>query len=91
MRNKTYEISKISDFLKIPSDRIEDCMAELAQHLKAVKSSFEMIDIDPSHGMSKLVWTDDGKEDLNIKISCEDSNEPPLQIQVIKNKSDDHE
>ena len=36
-----YRIETLGDFLKIPADRIEECMKELACHLTAMRMTIE--------------------------------------------------
>lgn len=43
---KTYEIRTLSDFFKVPNDRIEDCLKEFAVGLEFLKANHELMGLE---------------------------------------------
>ena len=43
---KTYEIKTLSDFLKVPTDRIGDCLKEFAVSLEFLKANHELMGLE---------------------------------------------
>lgn len=73
---KEYKLAKIEDFLKLPADRIHDCMAELADHFCNLKLSMELMSLTPDlMGLDKMVWVDDGGKYVKTTINFEGSDE----------------
>ncbi|MGO2354041.1 MAG: hypothetical protein ACTH58_04835 [Marinomonas foliarum] len=74
-----YKIEKIDDILKIPSDRQVVFFKELAEHIKNITESRELIaqllpegeSIDEIMKMGSMTWIDDGEQyiETNIRIS----------------------
>ena len=68
MTNK-YKIETIEDFLKVPEDRLNDCLEdfktfiEMIRFMKEVGNGVEMI--------NHFVWIDDNKKDHNMNIQDE--------------------
>ena len=60
---KTYEIRTLSDFLKVPNDRIEDCLKEFAVSLEFLKANHELMGLENGQ-MEFFNWTDDGKKNI---------------------------
>ena len=76
-----YKIESIGDFLKIPSDRIHDCLNEMANHMSEFKAGLEALGIEPTGAEIKtFTWEDDGKNDLNITLNCEDGRSTTVKI-----------
>lgn len=70
---KQYRIETLGDFLKIPADRIEECMKELACHLTAMRMTIDNFGLEPQgNEVKSFTWEDDGKQDLEIKASVGD-------------------
>lgn len=70
---KQYRIESLGDFLKLPADRIEDCMRELTGHLLAMRMTLDSFDLEPlGNEVKSFTWDDDGKQDLEIKASVGD-------------------
>ena len=68
--SKQYRIETLGDFLKIPADRIEECMEELACHLTAMRMTIDDFGLEPQgNEVKSYTWVDGGKQDLEIKIS----------------------
>lgn len=70
MKNKqfpTYEVKTLSDFLKIPPDRLDACLEEFktalekAWVLKARKPMGVLL-------FESFKWIDDGKKEANINV-----------------------
>lgn len=77
---KEYQLAKLEDFLKLPADRIHDCMAELAEHFCNLKSSMELMGLEPDvMGLDKMVWIDDGGKYVKTTVQFEDGE--ALQFQ----------
>lgn len=71
--SKIYKIETVGDFLKVPSDRIHDCLSELADQLKPVMIGLESLGLNSTGSEVKtFTWEDDGKRDLNITLNCID-------------------
>lgn len=71
--SKQYRIETLGDFLKIPADRIEDCMKELACHLTAIRMTIDNFGLEPQgNEVKSFTWDDDGKENLAIKATVGD-------------------
>ncbi|MBF6687479.1 hypothetical protein HN258_04760 [Acinetobacter baumannii] len=69
MSNK-YKIESLGDFLKIPADRIKDCLAELGDHLFAMRQTIDNFGVEPTgNEVKSFTWEDDGKQDLAIKAT----------------------
>ncbi|TCB79375.1 hypothetical protein E0H89_03740 [Acinetobacter sp. ANC 3781] len=76
-----YKIESIGDFLKIPSDRIHACLNEMANHMSEFKAGLEVLGIEPTGAEIKtFTWEDDGKNDLNITLNCEDGRSTTVKI-----------
>ncbi|MCE6007617.1 hypothetical protein [Acinetobacter soli] len=70
---KQYRIESLSDFLKLPANRIEECMRELTGHLLAMRMTLDSFDLEPQgNEIKSFTWDDDGKQDLEIKASVGD-------------------
>ncbi|WP_151838047.1 MULTISPECIES: hypothetical protein [unclassified Acinetobacter] len=68
-----YRIVTLGDFLKIPADRIEDCMKELSGHLLAMRMTLDNFGLEPQgNEVKSFTWDDDGKEDFEIKATVGD-------------------
>lgn len=75
-----YKLAKIEDFLKLPADRIHDCMAELADHFCSLKSSMELMSLTPDViELNGMTWIDDGGKYVKTTIQFEDGE--ALQFQ----------
>lgn len=64
-----YVIATVDDFLKVPEDRIRDCLLEFADYLNIVRWATEaasgLCDVEAG----PFTWIDDGKQDRTIGIS----------------------
>jgi hypothetical protein len=63
-----YRIATVTDFLKVPSDRIADCIAEFADYLVIMREIIEKASTLSGTPISSVafeptvfVWTDDGE------------------------------
>ncbi|QNY28439.1 hypothetical protein IC763_05920 [Acinetobacter seifertii] len=71
--NEKYKIESLGDFLKIPADRIKDCLAELGEHLFSMRQTIDNFGVEPTGDEVKsFTWEDDGKQDLAIKATIGD-------------------
>ncbi|MDR6542928.1 hypothetical protein ABIC56_002903 [Acinetobacter bereziniae] len=87
---KSYKIEKISDLLKIPSDRIHDCLNEIAD------SFVQLAVIVETNGMKideiifdqeSFTWVDDGKKYAVSTIRVDDE---VLEIKTFKEPEHDN-
>lgn len=70
-----YEIERVSDFLKVPQDRIADCLAEFKEFLglahemqDVTKAVGEVVGADGSCEIGPFTWIDDGKKTRSVTI-----------------------
>jgi hypothetical protein len=81
---KTYHIETVADFLKVPQDRLDDCLAEFRTVLRCVEP-FEALtgaEIVPS-----FTWVDDGNRHISVDIRplrppAEALTMPPYEYQM---------
>ena len=78
--SKSYEIRTLSDLLNVPSDRLHDCMAELADGIIAFKANCEALDIH--NGLDEITWHDDQKKDQRHSFKCEDGRELRIDLKA---------
>jgi hypothetical protein len=74
-----YTIEKVSDFLKIPEDKIDICLDEFKAGLKSchgmitlIKATGKAMDTpipDAAILFPKMVWKDDGENNLTFKLN----------------------
>ena len=68
--SEKYKIESLGDFLKIPSDRIKDCLAELSEHLFAIRQTLDSFGLEPTgNEVKSFTWEDDGKKDVTVKAT----------------------
>ena len=74
--SKEYDIKTIGDFLKVPADRLEDCLAEFKMACDFVTSTMEVANISVDQlGKSdfhSFTWIDDGKQEKFLKLNLEE-------------------
>lgn len=74
-----YKIEKITDFLEVPEDRLDDCLVDFKsflEHTKPLlalaKTGAELLGQDPEEAIKLMgfTWVDDGKTDgeLNLEV-----------------------
>jgi len=78
---KKYEMRTVNDFLKVPIDRLDDCLKEFKTALTMHKNLSELIKIAgdtlSKHNpveetrMPSFTWIDDDKKNMKVKISIE--------------------
>jgi hypothetical protein len=76
--SKEYIIRSVSDFLSIPIDRLDACLAEFTEAVRVARSLKEVSNtIDPKLHFSwhELKWVDDDKNEAHISIR--QATEPP--------------
>lgn len=62
MTGQTYRIRRIGDLLALPEDRIGPCLAELAEHLRAMRR----VGRQP-RDLPLIDWTDDGDSSVTAR------------------------
>lgn len=73
----TYRISHISDLLKVPIERREVCLRELAYGLATV--DLVLGDDDKEHPFPYIDWTDDGDVSVDVR---DQEGKPFIKLQV---------
>lgn len=76
----TYEIRTVADFLKVPSDRWNACLAEFRDFLDTAVDAKQFADGSSASSPSTFrvdafIWTDDAAK--NVTISFHAADEPP--------------
>ena len=83
--SKTYEIKTIADFMAVPVDRIDECLAELRV---AIALSHEMARLaNMTATLKKFSWIDDGKSDYSITAKLPDGQTVTASGEYAKNKT----
>lgn len=79
--NKNYYIKNVMDFLKVPEDRITDCLKEFADFLKLLRPLYELSGkISETLGeetpieILDFVWIDDGLKNRTVKFTTKTKN-----------------
>lgn len=78
---KEYKIETIQDFLKVPEDRIDDCLVEFKEFLEMLRAMYTVAEISAKTlGLDcsnedllrfcAFEWVDDGKRDVEINIEA---------------------
>ena len=90
--SEVYKIEKITDLLKIPADRIHDCLTEIADQFIQLKATIEAtgVDIDDVEFDQEVIhWVDDGKRNATatikidnqvLKVSVDHEQSKPVEI-----------
>ena len=72
---REYVFERIEDLLKVPQDRLPDCLEELAEHLDLVREAVEVARAfgkacggDGSVTLGPFVWVDDGRRHRTVTI-----------------------
>lgn len=81
MEAPTYEIKNVGDFLKIPEDRLDDCLKEFPRYLDILRVVVSMANTlssitgkDEGVKDTAFIWVDDGKEEATIRIVANTPN-----------------
>ena len=72
----TYKIEHVSDFLKVPEDKLTQCLKEFHRSLEIARMLGEMAQrVDPAADMAVCMksfdWIDDGKESQTGNVQCD--------------------
>ncbi len=76
-----YEIKTIDDLLRVPPNRLHDCLAELEtsirichamQALAAAGAPTEQVKVGLKVGLPSWTWIDDGKNDVYVESKREE-------------------
>jgi len=72
MKNKTYKIERVSDFLRIPADQLPVALSEFVQMLPQIKAMYDIqctiSGMAPEKMFPKMEWEDDGKREIRINL-----------------------
>jgi len=74
--SKEYDIKTVQDFLKVPEDRIVDCLAEFKEGLDIARPFIEMSEILGQKGVDifpQFTWIDDGEKNKTIHVELEEN------------------
>jgi len=76
-----YEIKTVQDFLKVPADRMEECLTEFRDFLDLSRETVEACKVvgkllgtePPETIVQAFIWSDDGerKGTLRLTVECE--------------------
>jgi hypothetical protein len=71
----TYQIETVADFLRVPEDRIADCLAEFADYLTMARGIIEqaeiageVVGVPVTAQIDPFKWVDDGRQKRRIEI-----------------------
>lgn len=73
--SKRYEMNDFNDILNIPSERLDDFLAEVKSWHGMTKRMMNTFDAiadalgEPRPTIGKFTWIDDGKKNANVKIT----------------------
>lgn len=82
-----YRIEQLGDFLKVPADRIQECMKELADHLQAMRQTIDNFGLEAQGDELKtFTWQDDGKQDLTLRVT---HGEAEVTVKLSKDNSEE--
>lgn len=73
-----YQLNTFNDFLKVPADRIEQCLEEFKEAVLVAHAANELAKAaGDSKGaeLTHLVWKDDGKEALTLNVEIRKETE----------------
>ena len=75
-----YRIERVSDFFKVPLDRLDACLSEFKEFIDtgaAVKEmcaiAGEIAGVDPECEITAFVWRDDGERKATITLIPKES------------------
>jgi len=70
-----YVIATVGDFLKVPEDRLADCLSEFVDFLGMARGIVELasiagevVGVDAAAQFGPFIWIDDGKKNRTIRI-----------------------
>lgn len=89
MSSPTYRISSVADFMSVPVDRIDECLAEFGVWLaiQHIARHAETLGVGPLTALNGdcFEWTDDGKH--NATISFQTTEGEPIGSVVFDTKT----
>lgn len=72
MSLKEYDIKTVQDFLKVPEDRIADCLAEFKEGLDIARPFIEISEmLGTDNIFPQFTWIDDGEKNKTIHVELE--------------------
>jgi len=80
---KKYKIEKINDIFQIPTEKLPQFLKEFSKFILDMAKLRDEIVFNTEKDMdydvfTNLVWIDDGKEDLNIKVRIFNDNDEQI-------------
>jgi hypothetical protein len=77
-----YRIEKVQDFLKVPADRMEECLTEFRDFLTTARSIKKMADElgkvigspPPETLVDAFIWIDDGVRKGTVRFTAENQD-----------------
>jgi hypothetical protein len=66
--NERYTIEHVSDFLKVPEDRLDACLSDFKEALSCSRLFQATTLLFGEPPLEKFTWIDDGKTDATIDI-----------------------
>lgn len=97
---KRYEISSVLDFLKVPPERLEDCLEEFKTYLGLkrllvayfgifeVNAKVEGEPLDEGVEWGPFIWIDDGVATTNVTVDFVDVEDGGMEVRI-QTKSDE--
>ncbi|NHB56987.1 hypothetical protein G9F32_02920 [Acinetobacter sp. 194] len=85
----TYEIRNITDILRIPANRIHDCLSEIADQFVQLSAILTASGVDLNNvefDQEVITWVDDGKKNATATVRID---EEVLRVQVGQEPSND--
>jgi hypothetical protein len=88
----TYEIETAADFVKVPADRMDECLKDFVQWVEFARVMNELgtalgkeVGVDEVFSGQRFVWTDNGKPGISgVRITVKETGEDFLNVKVKK-------
>lgn len=75
---KTYEITNVSDFLKVPKDRRGACLIEFSAWIELAEATVEFTEACGAHSTPfRFDWIDDGKLEKSVHFEISKPKNQP--------------
>ena len=90
---KRYEIWTIADFLKVPPDRLDDCLSDFRSYLEVKQplvDYFEIVkavakaegEILDGLSDSPFIWIDDGRPTDRVTVEFTDTDDGGMKVEI---------
>lgn len=82
-----YRIERVQDFLKVPADRLEECLTEFRAFLATARDIKELADTlgkvvgdVPETIVDAFVWIDDGERKGTVRFTVAQNNDSTTKV-----------